>query len=331
MSRALDPKTGNIAHDVNKILNIQSEFYKHLYQSDSSVHFDMTNSSGIFVQPQDKLRLEQGISEGEIFDAIMTLKPNKTPGCDGLPIEFYRKFWTILKEYLVNLYKDCVKNGELNFSARKGIINLIPKKAKDTSLVKNWRPITLLNYDYKIFVKILSNRLETVIQSLIGTQQSGFVKGRSIHNNLRTTHEILVQLNKNNKPGVLAILDWEKCFDRAEYRSLGSTLRYFGFPEKFIELTMMLYTNFYFCTSNNGFFSDFKLKERGVNQGCPASPLVWLLAGELLSHQLKYDSIKGVPLPALKDLLSQFADDTGAFLLYSQENIERFCPESVTH
>ena len=106
----------------------------------------------------------------------MTLKSNKTPGADGLSLNFYRKFYKDLKEPLLNLYKYSIQEGRLNKTARYGIINLIQKKGKDDLLIKNWRPITLLNYYYKILSKLISNRMELVVGSLIGPQQTGFIK-----------------------------------------------------------------------------------------------------------------------------------------------------------
>ena len=152
---------------------------------------------------------------------MMTLKRGKVCGSDGLSVEFYYKFWNILSEPLMAMLKQAFVDGHLSASARRGIINLIPKGGRrNDKLVKNYRPITILNYDYKIFAKALSNRMDTVIPELVGPQQNGFIKGRSIVNNLSKTREIIAHLNRTKKAGVIAIVDFEKCFDRIEYQSI---------------------------------------------------------------------------------------------------------------
>ena len=316
---------GKLIWDPIQIVNAQRDFYKKLYTADSNVQFGITNTTGIKLDTTRASRFDQCITESEIFDAIMTLKKGKTPGCDGLPIEFYVKFWKVLRTPLMELYDKVVETGKLNTSARKGVINLIPKKSLELTLVKNWRPITLLNYDYKIYAKILANRMEEATD-LIGNQQTGFIRGRSIHNNIRRTQEVLVHLRKNNLPGIIAEIDFSKCFDRIDYLAIKGTFQYFGFTDKFIKMLFALFSEFEFCNANNGHLSDFQLKGRGVNQGCPASPLCYIFAGEVMAHLIQGNNdIKGAPISQLCDILSQFADDSGAFLKWEQNTVTEFC------
>ena len=133
-------------------------------------------------------------------------------------------------------------------------------------------------------------------------------------------------LNKNKLPGVIAIVDYTKCFDRLEYGSIRSMLSYLNYGEEFIKLVFLLFNCFQVCTSNNGHLSQLFNKERGVNQGCPASPAIYIQTGSVISHLIQLDSnIKGISFCNLKNLLSQFADDTTAFLKYEQLTINGFC------
>ena len=161
---------GTVTTNSVEILEILSKFYEKLYTRNESVNFQLVNKSNVCLSHEESSRLDVELSEHEIFDAMMTLKPNKTPGCHGLTIEFYRRFWKNLKQLLIKLYDSCITRGQLNPSARRGVVNLIPKKGKDPILVKNWRPINLLNYDYKILAKAVANRLEMVTDMLIGQQ-----------------------------------------------------------------------------------------------------------------------------------------------------------------
>ena len=222
-------KDGTITKNYAEILNLQSDFYADLYSADPNVCFRPENKSGIRVDSTDKVLLESEISMEEIFDAMMMLKPNKVCGCDGISLEFYRKFWNSIKDLLLELFKYSVAIGELNRTGRRGIISLIPKKSKDNLLIRNWCPLALLNYDYKILAKLISNQLELVVSKLAGDQQNGFIKGHYTGENLMKTMEIVTYLHNRKESGIVAIVDFEKCFNQIEYGSIDKCFEYFGF------------------------------------------------------------------------------------------------------
>ena len=316
---------GQLTKDYREILNLQYQFYEDLYSRDHAVKFRLTNESGVYLNPTQQRVSNEPFSEEELFDAMMTLKKGKTPGWDRIGLALYKKFWKELKWPLYLMLSDAVRSGRLNCTGHRGIITLIPKKNKDDLLVKNWHPITLLNYDYKIYAKMIANRLEIFADEMIGKQQTGFVKGRCITSNIRRTAEIVAYLERKNKPGVIAMVDFEKCFDRIDHNSIRAVFKYFKFGDIFIDMLMILYKDFKLCTSNNGYLSPILKKNRGINQGCPGSPLVYTYCGEILNHLIKQNtSIKGIPMPFLSNILSQFADDTGAFLKFECITIEEF-------
>ena len=115
----------------------------------------------------------------------MSMSCDKSPGTDGLPVNFYRMLWDDLKELVCSVFNTCFNDGELCPSMKRGIITLLPKKGKDTLFLKNWRPISLLNTDYKILAKVLSTRLQKVLPSIIHGDQTGFLKDRYIGENIR--------------------------------------------------------------------------------------------------------------------------------------------------
>ena len=317
---------GTLTKDYREILNEQYQFYRHLYTRDSSVQFRLTNDGQLVVPEDTKEMFEQFISKDELFDAMMTLKLNKVLGVDGLSLLLYRKLWNDLCDPLHEMLSQAYEEGDLSNSARKGIISLIPKKDKDDKSMKNWRPITLLNYDYKIYAKALSNHMDTVMQRLVPPHQTGFVKGRSIHSNLVKTREIISFLNKANRPGVIALVDFEKCFDRINYESIKASLKYLNYRPCFIRMVSVLYSNFMVCTTNNGNLSDYFIKGHGVNQGCPASPGIYTQTSAIISHLITSNSnIRGISMDSLEYLLSQFADDTAAFLTFEPICINAFC------
>ena len=241
----------SLTKDYREILNLQYSFYKDLYTRDDRIKFGLVNESGTCIDYVQRNLMEETISLEECFDAMMTLKRGKMPGSDGLGLSFYQKFWSVLKMPLYQMYLAAIESGQLNPTGRRGIINLIPKKGKDDLLIKNWRPITLLNYDYKIWAKALANHLEVFTGTLIGKQQSGFMKGRSIFKNVKKTMEIVSYLNITNTPGIIIMIDFEKCFDRIEHNSIAGAMRYFGFGDKFIGMLILLYNKLEMCTVSN--------------------------------------------------------------------------------
>ena len=121
---------------------------------------------------------------------------NKTPGSDGLPAEFYKVFWKDISQYLLKALNALYANGCLSVTQRSGLITLTPKKNKDAKLLKNWRPVTLLNCDYKIASKSIANRFKKLLSKLIDHDQTGFQKNRFIGENIRFMHYLPSQLRK---------------------------------------------------------------------------------------------------------------------------------------
>ena len=110
-------------------------------------------------------------------------------------------------------------------------------------------------------------------------------------------------------------IDFEKCFDRIEYGSIKGAFQYLGFGERFISMMFLLFNKLEMCTVSNGFNSPFFFKTRGVNQGCPASPLIYSFCGEIMSQLITQNTnIKGITINGVENLLAQFADDTAAYL-----------------
>ena len=274
--KAVMKDDGTISHNQHTILDEQVKFYKALYQRDSDINFALTpEHDERRLSCDQREMLEADFTMDEFFDAIMTLKSNKVPGLDGLTIEVYRKFWKDLGPYLIEMYQYSFDNNLLPRSVREGLISLLPKKNKDIRLVKNMRPLTLLNNDYKILTKALDNRLRSVLPDIIQGDQTGFVKGRKISHNIRKSLDVIDYAKTNNIAGVILSIDMEKCFDRLEHSAILGSLKYFNFGKVFIKWVSILYKEFYICTQNFGILSSFWLKGRGTNQG--GSPQSWAL------------------------------------------------------
>ena len=316
---------GKLCKNQKRILAEQRAFYETLYTSDPNVHFDMVNRTNIKLTEIQKMELDKPLEIDELFEAATSMEKNKVCGCDGLSLEFYIRFWTIIKQPLFDMYCESHERGHFLYSTKKGIISLLPKKDCDPRFLKHLRPLAILNYDYKILAKALASRLKVFLPDLIGEQQTGFMAGRNIQTNIQQTIDIITHINKSRKKAVIISIDFEKCFDRIEHRSIYETMAYFNIGSSFIGWTKVFFTDFLLCTYNAGRASQFFVKGRGVNQGCPISPFCYNLCGELMAHLIKNDvRIKGISLSdntknAVEFVISQFADDTALFLSFNEE------------
>ena len=302
----------------DQILNELAAFYKELYSSkeycnDYEKCF-FTNDIPRLTD-NDQLICDSDISLNECFAALKKMKVNKSPGTDGLTVEFYQYFWEDLKVLVHESIQSAFENKILSNDQKRGILRLIPKKSKDLTNIKNWRPISLLNTDYKLIAHILSNRLQKVLPKIISNDQSGYLKGRNISLNIRSIFDIIDFVEKDNSSGLLAFLDFEKAFDKLNWTFLQKALSKFGFGPKFKEWVTILYTNIESCIINNGQTSKYFEIKSGIRQGCPLSALLFVIAVEVLSLSIKKnDLIKGFKIGNGMFKITQLADDTTLFL-----------------
>ncbi len=197
---------------------------------------------------------------------------------------------------------------------KQGIIKLIPKPGKDKRHLSNLRPITLLNIDYEIFTTVLAERLKFGISKIISTTQSGFLTGRSIHNNIRLVLDLINYGYLINDDGFMLFLDFCKAFDSVEHAFIFDTLKHFGVGNKFVDMIIMLQTNINSCVSlQEGTCPRFDVN-RGIRQGCSISPLLFFLVTELLTILIKNSNIEGLNINEQQLIISQLADDTTLFL-----------------
>ena len=157
--------------------------------------------------------LDSPISTEELDSVVMFLKSNKSPGWDGLTSEFYKKNWDLLQPLLYKVLNKSIEEQILPQSLRIGIITLIPKPKPPPELnfIKNWRPITLLNNDYKILTHVIKNRILKAIPFLISKTQSGFQAGRSTSDNLILMYLVLEHFSNNpDEEGLLLQVDYER-------------------------------------------------------------------------------------------------------------------------
>ena len=323
--KSLFREDGALMHDQKDISEEQIRFYGHLYKAgnpDNSAQSMLIGNITRGLSDFHRQACDADITLQELQAALFAMGSHKSPGLDGLTPEFYKAFWAELGDIIVMLAQNSIDNDKLPQSMRTGLITLIPKKG-DLRHLTNWRPISLLNIDYKIITKTLANRVSRVIHTLISEDQSCCVPGRNIADNVILIDNIMQYLQNNNMKGYILKIDQYKAFDRVEHSYLLKVLDQMGFGDYFLRWVKILYTDIVGCIKHNGNVSATFPIERGVRQGCPLSAILYVLCAEPL-HEIisNSDQVSGIELLGNQVKVFQHADDT-TFLLSDASSVDR--------
>ena len=252
------------------------------------------------------------LSVEEVLVALHGMARRKAPGLDGLPMEFYLKFWSVLGSDLVSVLNSSFDSGCLSLSQRRGVISLSFKKG-DRLDPRNWQPITLLNVDYKLASRAIAGRLLKVIHLLVAEDQTLRVPGRYIGENVALLRDVVAFASSSGVPVAILSLDQEKAFDRVDWGFMRSTLVAMGFGPSFVTWVDLFYHRVQSSVNVNAYISGFFDLSRGVRQGCPLFPLLYVLVSDVLAANIRCNTrISGLHIPGFPPLspISQYADDT---------------------
>uniref|UniRef100_A0AAX7TNI0 Reverse transcriptase domain-containing protein n=1 Tax=Astatotilapia calliptera TaxID=8154 RepID=A0AAX7TNI0_ASTCA len=275
---------GDIISDPEGINEVFVSFYSNLYTSSSPPLSEETLQNIQFPRIDRDLTKGLGgpITVVEVQDAIKSLNTGKSPGPDGYSAEYYKVNSDLMAPLLKDMYNEAFSKCQLPKTLSEATICLILKKDKDPLLCSSYRPISLLNIDFKILSKILALRLQRALSQIIAFDQTGFMAGRHSYDNSRRLLNI-IHTSCNSIPEVVASLDAEKAFDRVEWSFLYEVMDRFGLGADFILWVKLLYSSPSACIrTNNNLSLPFPL-ERGTRQGCPLSPLLFAIAIEPLA------------------------------------------------
>jgi hypothetical protein len=302
-----DSRTGQRVTNTSDILEEARRFYRKLYRPTDVDHNAIdsllshipdtatldTDASTTLIQPVSEMELEGLIDHSPL---------GKSPGLDGLPFELYKLLFSLSSEAaaLFRRVLDLALDGRFPHSWTSTRMILLFKKG-DPELLKNWRPLSLINTDAKLFTKMIANRLNVHLPNMINPYQTGFMPGRLISDNGWVTTAIMQHYqqldHKEQIPAVAACFDQEKAYDRVHPEYLTKTLLRFGFPISLVKSLHHLFFDTQISLSINGWLGSPFRQLRGLRQGDPLSPLLFNLAFEpFLRTLLAAPTLQGIRL-----------------------------------
>ena len=267
--------------------------------------------------------LGESITLDEVSQAIAKLKPNTSPGPDGLTTELYQCHSSCLAKVLLPVFNDALTTGRLPKSFHNATLKLLPKSTKKHT-TSDFRPISLINTDMKILSHVLANRLKKALESVIQPDQFAYLPKRDIHTAIM---DMQLRLEQLPNTWCLVSVDFTKAFDRVDRKYLFQILRILGVPENLVFMIEHLYANTTACVNVNGFLSKRIHLERGVRQGCPVSALLFITALEPLLDLLRRNDWANCQTHRR---LIAYADDLSVFvhkndLTKLHQLLDKFC------
>lgn len=318
----IEKQDGSVVFEEKQIAEAIAEYYRNLFTSSS-------DGNAQIVQEAIAQRVTTTMNEtlttipddSEIKRAVFAKHGDKASGADGFSANFYQGFWEIIGDEVCKEIRDFFVTGQMQRRFNETHVRLIPK-IKSPKTVMDYRPIALCSTHYKIIAKIMCKRLRPILSSLVSPHQSAFVAGRSISDNVLITHEILYYFRTSSakKQCSMAVkTDMSKAYDRLEWSFLRNVLEHFGFHPTWVSWLMECVCSVSYSYLVNGSAHGRVKPSRGIRQGDPLSPYLFILCSEVLSglcsKAQEEGRLPGIKVarnsPSLNHLL--FTDDTMFF------------------
>ena len=303
--------------DQKEVLAGFTSFYTSLFEKKDSCPTASAKcrahlKTGRRVLPPTAAICDAPITLGEIRTILESLSSGKSPGPDRLPNTFYRTFAAAIAPILVEVFNTSREKGSLPDSCLQGLISVLYKK-KDRDDPRNYRPITLLNCDYKILTRLLATRMNTAVLQFVSAEQNGFVPGGFIAENIMLLKSLQAYVESEDEEALFIFQDMEKAFDRVSWDYLNASLSDLGFGKGFTDYISLFYSHAKPPSRQvtiNGFLGPSFPLNSGVAQGCSLSPVLFLVITEALTRMIMDDPrIRGIEIGGKNYKISQYADD----------------------
>ncbi|KAJ0864233.1 putative RNA-directed DNA polymerase [Helianthus annuus] len=253
-------------------------------------HVDKVDDTDMFVnvlQSNVAENMVRQVTEDEVKQAMFSIGENKAPGPDGYTSAFFKKSWDVVGGEVTKAVLDFFSNGQILKQINHTILALVPK-VETPNTVLDYRPISCCNVLYKCISKIITDRIKGGLGYLVNINQSAFVPGRKISDNILLTQELMHNYQVDRGPPRCALkIDIQKAYDTVSWSFLEEILIRFGFHQKMISWIMACVTTVSYSVSINGELHGYFRGKRGLRQGDPMSPYLFTLVMEVLSLMLQ--------------------------------------------
>ena len=326
---------GKKTTDIKEMLKECSHYFEQLYcRKENNIATNDVFDNLALLCDEDSEMCEGRLTETEIAGALAGMSVSSSPGPDGFTVPFFKHFWSELKDIILSAFEEIYSNGHMPTALKSSVTVLLPKKNKDRTKVSSLRPISLLNVVYKILTKALTSRVHCVINKLICSDQTGFIKGRFIGENVRLLIDVLRTARTKRMPGMVIFCDWKQAYDTVSWDFIKRALKEYGFGPMMRRWVDILYDSSMEFPSTaqvqlNGHLSSAYVIQRGLRQGCPLSCYLFLLSAEPLAEMIRQNrKISGLTFNHTEIKISSYADDTIMMLDGSPQSL-RECMKCV--
>lgn len=319
---AIEDEAGNRVFEEDQIGKVIADYFNKIFTSTGTSAVEVVNRAIVpRISSETNVLLTTTPTREEIREAMFAIHPDKAPGPDGFSASFFQSNWEVVGPAITKEIQGFFESGALPFSINSTHIRLIPK-IKSPKQVSDYRPIALCNVYYKTISKILSLRLKPILQNIVSENQSAFIPDRAIQHNVLITHEVLHYLKASGATvhSFMAVkTDISKAYDRLEWSFIRTVLERLGFDVTFVNWMMECVTTVSYSFLLNNEVSGSVHPQRGIRQGDPLSPYIFIICAEVLSGLCSTaqdtGSLPGIRVsqygPKINHLL--FADDTMIF------------------
>lgn len=324
----LKDSNGDWQEDKDGIQKIITDYFSELFQSTVADGRLTDRESVKQVTSEQNQSLIMPVTDEEVKHAAFSMHPDKSPGLDGLNPGFFQEYWSVVGGDVVKFCQQFFQTGDLPSGVNQTVVCLVPK-IKQPQQMMDLRPISLCNVLFRILSKVMANRLKRCLPTVIAEQQSAFVEGRMLTDNALIAFEVnhYIRRRTQGRYGIAGLkLDVSKAYDRLEWSFLEAMMAKYGFDSVWVHRVMTCIKTVSYSFIHEGEVFGNVQPQRGIRQGDPISPYLYILCAEGLSSMIKRNEDVGLihgckiarGAPAVSHLL--FADD--CYLFFKATEVE---------